>query len=424
MKRIKHFAGLLAALVLFTFLPTVAFAKELPFQDVSETDYYFDAVSWAVEQGITAGTSETTFSPNATCTRGQMAVFLWHQAGSPAVNDAAMPFSDVSPTAYYYQAVAWAVQNHITAGTSATTFSPNDTLTRAQTMTFLWNSVESPATSSSAMPFSDVSPNAYYYQAVSWAVQNGITAGTSATTFSPSAACTRAQVVTFLFHYANLPADVSATFEQHYTDSMRYWLYTPANPTDDMPLIVYLHGGSGKGDDLNLITAVDGFPKYLQDGTLGDVRAYVLIPQLSSNQRGWAESSDSVYALIQSIVSAYAIHAENISLTGHSMGGTGTWNLAAMHPELFSRIAPLSGSVRVTETTIQALRDTPVWAFVGSADTIVSPDSSRQMIEAIQQAGGSAKLTVFDGADHFSVPSLTYLDQTIDLIDWLIGAYE
>lgn len=422
MKHIKQSAGLLTVLFLFSLLPTVAFAKELPFQDVSETDYYFDAVSWAVEQEITSGTSATTFSPNATCTRGQMVVFLWHQAGNPSAHDAAMPFSDVDPDAYYYQAVAWAVQHKITAGTSATTFSPNDTLTRAQTMTFLWNSVGSPAVSSSAMPFNDVSLSAYYYQAVTWAVQNSITAGTSATTFSPSAPCTRAQVVTFLFRYANLSADIPAAFEAHNTNSMRYWLYTPANPTENMPLIVYLHGGSGKGDDLNLITAVDGFPKYLQDGTLGDVRAYVLIPQLSANQRGWAESSDSVYALIQSIVSEYSINAENISLTGHSMGGTGTWNLSAMHPELFSRVAPLSGSVRVTETTVQALHNTPIWAFVGSADTIVSPDSSQQMVEAIQQAGGSAKLTVFDGADHFSVPSLTYLDQTIDLIAWLTGA--
>lgn len=246
MKHIKHFAGLLAALVLFTFLPTVAFAKELPFQDVSETDYYFDAVSWAVEQGITAGTSETTFSPNATCTRGQMVVFLWHQAGNPSAHDAAMPFSDVDPDAYYYQAVAWAVQNKITAGTSATTFSPNDTLTRAQTMTFLWNSVGSPAVSSSSIPFSDVSSTAYYYQAVTWAVQNGVTVGTSAATFSPNTPCTRAQVVTFLFRCTNLPDNVPATFEAHNTNSMRYWLYTPANPTENMPLIVYLHGGSGK----------------------------------------------------------------------------------------------------------------------------------------------------------------------------------
>ena len=203
--------------------------------------------------------------------------------------------------------------------------------------------------------------------------------------------------------------------------TFRYWLYTPSDPTENMPLIVYLHGGSGKGDDLNLITAVDGFPQYLQSGQLGDVRAYVVIPQLPSTQKGWVNAAESISGLIDHTVSTYKINKSNISLTGHSMGGTGTWNLACTYPSLFARIAPLSGSIRNTPDIIDNLKSIPVRAFVGSADTIVPPDSSKEVIAALKAAGGSAEITVFDGADHFSVPSLAFLDTNIDLIGWLIG---
>ena len=200
---------------------------------------------------------------------------------------------------------------------------------------------------------------------------------------------------------------------------LKYWLYTPSDPTENMPLIVYLHGGSGKGDDLELITAVDGFPKYLRDGQLGDVRAYVIIPQLPSSQKGWANGAAAVYELIQVTASKFGIDEENISLTGHSMGGTGTWNLALSYPTLFARIAPLSGSVRVQPEYIEKLKNIPVWAFVGSADTIVPPDSSMEFVAALKEAGGNAGITIFGDADHFTVPSLTYLDKDIDLISWL-----
>ncbi|MGN0680046.1 MAG: dienelactone hydrolase family protein [Oscillospiraceae bacterium] len=201
----------------------------------------------------------------------------------------------------------------------------------------------------------------------------------------------------------------------------RYWLYTPSNPTSDMPLIVYLHGGSGKGEDLTLITSVDGFPKYLQDGELGDVRAYVIIPQLPSSLKGWINAAEPLYSLIQKTASEFEIDENNISLTGHSMGGTGTFNFAFTYPTLFARVAPLSGSAKSTTNNLAKLQNIPIWAFVGSDDKIVPPDSSEEVIAQLQKNGGNAKITVFDGADHFTVPSLTYLDKDIDLISWLIG---
>ena len=203
--------------------------------------------------------------------------------------------------------------------------------------------------------------------------------------------------------------------------TFRYWLYTPENPTDNMPLIVYLHGGSGKGSDLTLITAVDGFPKYLQDGDLGNLRAYVLIPQLPSDQTGWTSVGASLMQLINQTVSSYSIDENNISLTGHSMGGTGTWAVAAAYPSTFARIAPLSGSIKNTTLNVNKLKNVPVWAMVGSADTVVDPAASENFVEALQTAGGNAQLTVFDGATHFDVPEKAYLNDSA-LLNWLIDA--
>ena len=166
------------------------------YADVSANAYYADAVAWAVQKGITSGTTATTFSPNADCTRAQTVTFLWRAAGSPKV-PGSNPFSDVSVNEYYYDAVLWAVENGITSGTSATTFAPDTAVSRAQTVTFLYRASGSPVISGSG--FSDVSGDAYYANAVAWAAQKGITSGTTATTFSPNADCTRAQIVTFLY---------------------------------------------------------------------------------------------------------------------------------------------------------------------------------------------------------------------------------
>ena len=168
------------------------------FADVAAGAYYYDAVQWAAREGITGGTSATTFSPSNTCTRAQAVTFLWRAAGSPAPASTAMPFADVAADAYYHDAVLWAVENGITNGTSATAFSPNATCTRGQIVTFLWRSQKSPA-AGAANPFADVAADAYCAGAVAWAVENGVTSGTTATTFSPSADCTRAQIVTFLY---------------------------------------------------------------------------------------------------------------------------------------------------------------------------------------------------------------------------------
>lgn len=167
-----------------------------PFTDVYESDYYYDAVLWAVANGVTAGTSATTFSPNAPVTRAQMVTFLWRAYGSPKATGS-NPFADVSADAWYYDAVLWAVANGVTIGTSATTFSPDAPVTRSQAVTFQWRAAGSPVVAGDS--FDDVAADAYYAGAVTWAVANGITNGTGGNKFSPEVTVTRAQAVTFLW---------------------------------------------------------------------------------------------------------------------------------------------------------------------------------------------------------------------------------
>ncbi len=169
------------------------------FDDVKNGAFYADAVKWAVASGITRGTTENRFSPDDGCTRGQAVTFLWRAAGKPEPKSLSCPFVDVKSGSYCYKAVLWAVENGITKGVSKTEFSPDGICTRGQIVTFLHRSGGSPSPSSTANPFRDVSPTGFYFKAVLWAVEKGITKGISDTEFSPGGVCTRAHVVTFLF---------------------------------------------------------------------------------------------------------------------------------------------------------------------------------------------------------------------------------
>ncbi len=185
-------------------IPSETPVAKNPFKDVKKSAYYYDAVLWAVNHDpqIAKGTSKTTFSPGEQCTRAQVVTFLWRAAGCPKPSNTKNPFTDVSKDAYYYKAVLWAVEKSVTQGTSATTFSPNAPCTRAHVVTFLYRSEGTPKVTAKN-PFADVSQDAYYYKAVLWAVKTGITKGTDKTHFSPSNPCTRGQIVTFLYRDKN-----------------------------------------------------------------------------------------------------------------------------------------------------------------------------------------------------------------------------
>ncbi len=173
------------------------------FTDVSDpSEYYYDAVYWARDNGITTGRTPTTFDPYAPCTRGQIVTFLWRMMGEPSPASGSNPFTDVKPGDYFYTAVLWAYSRGITTGKTATTFQPYSPCTREQSVTFLWRAAGKPG-SGGGNPFGDVKAGTYYYDAVRWAVANGITTGRTAKVFGVGQTCTRAQIVTFLYRYAN-----------------------------------------------------------------------------------------------------------------------------------------------------------------------------------------------------------------------------
>ena len=191
------------------------------FDDVPAGAYYEEAVAWAAEKGITEGTSATTFAPKALCTRAQVVTFLWRAAGCPEPQNAGS-FADVTAGSYYAKAVAWAIENGITGGTGDGMFSPDAVCTRAQAVTFLYRASAAPAVDGSSS-FSDVDADAYYMAAVRWAEQNGITGGIGDGMFSPDAVCTRAQAVTFLYRASAAPAvDGSSSFSD--VDADAYYM--------------------------------------------------------------------------------------------------------------------------------------------------------------------------------------------------------
>ena len=220
----RMLAFLLTLAMVLSLLPMAVFADsrtnpglyaepdaEHPFTDVPEGKYYYDAVYWAYNHDprITAGSSGTTFSPNDPCTREQVVTFLWRANGEPEPTATESSFTDVPEGKYYTKAVLWAVEKEITAGATSTTFNPKGACTREQVVTFLWRAMGKPTPATTENPFTDVKEGKYYYEAVLWAYENGITSGATSTTFNPKGACTRAEIVTFLFRTFSLAEDLS-----------------------------------------------------------------------------------------------------------------------------------------------------------------------------------------------------------------------
>ena len=212
---------------------------------------------------------------------------------------------------------------------------------------------------------------------------------------------------------------VEANLELKKIDDLEYYLYTPSNPIDNMPLIMYLHGATFKSLDASELLKTDGFPKYLNDKAYGDLKAYVVIPKITESTKNWVDISDKLEKLIKTLNTEYKIDLNKLSLTGHSIGGTGTYQLQIKLSDTFACIAPMSGFIRNTDENITAVSKAKVWAFVGTNDTVISPNSTKQAIKLLKDKGADAKLTEYQDADHFNVPVLGYKD--IDFIDWLVN---
>ena len=200
---------------------------------------------------------------------------------------------------------------------------------------------------------------------------------------------------------------------------LQYYLYIPKNATNGMPLIMYLHGATFKNLDISELLKKDGFPKYVNDEIYGDLRSYVVIPKIDSNTKNWVDISDKLSELIKSLNTNYGIDLNKVSLTGHSIGGTGTYQLQIKLPTTFACIAPMSGFIKNSDENINAVSKTKIWAFVGTNDAVISPNSTKQAIKLLKDKGANAKLTEYQDADHFSVPVMGYKDN--ELIKWFVN---
>ncbi len=230
---------------------------------------------------------------------------------------------------------------------------------------------------------------------------------------------TSKKVINITQKEATTKQDIPSKFELHNLGNLQYYLYIPSNPEANMPLIMYLHGGTNKKGNVETLLTTDGFPKYLYDGYYNNLRSYVVIPKLTNSYTGWVDISDNLKTLIKTLNTSYAIDLNKVSLTGHSMGGTGTYQLQIKLPNTFACIAPMSGSIKNTEENLTGLSKTKIWAFIGTNDTIVDPSSSRTIIATLKSIGVNAKITELEGTDHFGVPSKAYKNN--ELISWLVN---
>ena len=216
------------------------------------------------------------------------------------------------------------------------------------------------------------------------------------------------------------PEAEGASLETGEAGGLDYWLYAPSGARDGLPLIVYLHGGSGRGDDLELVMEAESLPQFLRDGDLA-LSAYVLMPQLPGGETGWNAVTEGLAELIDAVVEDCGADADRVSLTGHSMGGTGAFAVAAALPGRFSCVAPLSGSVRDTREMRAALSDLPVWAIAGAQDDVVDPAAARDFLAALRAVNPDARYTEVEDAGHFDLPARAYLDGEVGLVRWLLS---
>lgn len=237
---------------------------------------------------------------------------------------------------------------------------------------------------------------------------------------APSATPTATPAATPSAAPSATPEVQKASLETGEAGGLDYWLYAPPGARDGLPLIVYLHGGSGRGDDLELVMEAESLPQFLRDGDLVP-SAYVLMPQLPGGETGWNAVTEGLAELIDTVVEDCGADADRVSLTGHSMGGTGAFAVAAALPGRFSCAAPLSGSVRDTREMRAALADLPVWAIAGAQDDVVDPAAARDFLAALRAVNPDARYTEVEDAGHFDLPARAYLDGEIGLVRWLLS---
>lgn len=417
--KLKYQHILLVVVLLVSVLTFPAKAAGIPFSDITPSAWYYHAVEDVYAKGWMNGTDANTFSPDTSLTRAMLAVILWRIEGCPSAG-ASVVFTDTAPNDWFADGLSWCVETGLFAGYPDGSFGPNDAVTREQLAVVFhrYADAEIRELEAGTAQVSVKNGCAWAANACAWANAQGLFIGALGT-LDLCAPAGRAEIAYWLCHYFSGTSASSLT--EGSFGNLGYLLYTPANTRPDMPLIVYLHGGHGKGRDLSVLTGTDGFPQYLADGLLGEIPAYVLIPQLPAEQRGWKPAVQTVVQLIDKICEESSIDRSRISLTGHSMGGTGTWDLALAYPDVFSRIAPMSGSIKTTPETLAALKNMPIWTFVGDDDVVVKPESTEQFMSSLEHQNNDARITVYPETDHVGVLQKAWLEDGIELLNWLLS---
>ena len=390
-------------------------AVQTGYTDVPENAWYEEAIRTVTERGWMDGTGSGKFGPNDGLTRAMLATIIWRMEDCPAAA-ATGNFTDTVRGSWYDGGVSWCVAEGLFQGFPDGSFRPNDAITREQLTLVFYRYADAKPTEAAAK-VSVKNGCSWAVDACAWANAEGLFTDALGT-LDLCAPASRAEIAYWLAHFDTATAASSLT--EGSFEGIGYLLYTPEDATENLPLLVYLHGGHGKGNDLSILLDTDGFPKYLADGDLGEIPAYVLIPQLPASEKGWLSRSDTVMALIDAVCDEKTIDRSRIALTGHSMGGTGTWDLALAYPDVFSRIAPMSGSVKTTSDTLKALETMPIWAFVGADDVVIKPESTETFIESVSKLNPDARVTVFEDTDHVGVLQRAWLETGTELLDWLL----
>ena len=303
-------------------------AAQTGYTDVTENAWYEEAVRMVTERGWMDGTGAEKFSPEGRLTRAMLATILWRMEDCPAAAVTAN-FTDTVRGSWYDGGVSWCVEKGLFQGFPDGSFRPSDAVTREQLAVVFYRYAEAKPTETAAK-VSVKNGCSWALDACAWANAEGLFTDALGT-LDLCAPASRAEIAYWLAHF-DVGTSASSLTEGSF-EGLGYLLYTPENASENLPLLVYLHGGHGKGSNLSVLLDTDGFPKYLADGDLGEIPAYVLIPQLPSDERDWLSISDTVMALIESICEEKTIDRSCIALTGHSMGGTGTWDLALAYPD-------------------------------------------------------------------------------------------
>lgn len=410
----RTLAVLLSLTVVFSFVAMATGNTLLPFSDVRPEDSFYEAVTDVYERGVMNGTGAEAFSPYESATRAMMATVFYRMEGSSAGGTDLFP--DVPDGVWYAQAVQWATEEKLYQGYDDGLFHPAESITKEQLCVILsrYARYKGETITANATPSEGVTFSPWAAEACAWALEYGYFPK-DGETIDMTAPALRWEIAEVLHRFNQDAGSMQAVID----GALNYLLYCPTHAKVGLPLIVYLHGGSGKGDDLSLLPQVDGFPKYLSEGALGEIPAYVMIPQLPAEKKGWANATKELGALINEVCARYQLDDARVALTGHSMGGTGTWAVALSMPDRFSCIVPMSGSIKLSRENLQTLSHLPIWAFVGEADTIVDPTSTLRFVEALQKAGANAQVTVLPQTDHFSVPD-AYRSEEFHIISWML----